>query len=409
MASRDAARGRWTAARDAFVAHVALCGACVGVASAVAPRARDALRKRIELSGATDAVRRTLEGAHAARALGASAYDGSAFHGHPWTVAVAGALGGEFGLDAATTAADAVAAAALCALACGVTRDEGRVKRVYAMYAMNPLHAMARLAGTTATATRACAYASALAATLGNDVVAGVAFALAVQLNPHYVALAPVLMWTSARAVKSRGGRAAASAGRFAGAFAGAAAASFVAMGDDFPKWWRAAVTFAVMSEDQTPNLGLHWYLFTTMFDQFRLFYVVALNAIPLALSAPLTLRFADDPLVAMALCLMVISTCAPYPTASDFVTYISLLSVIAMDDRGNPLVYVKYGAVIAGGFLYVALLSPLTWYMWIHTRVANANFYYAITLVYACTQTLLATQVARSVAQFCRAGKKRD
>ena len=68
-----------------------------------------------------------------------------------------------------------------------------------------------------------------------------------------------------------------------------------------------------------------------------------------------------------------------------------------------------KYGAVIAGGFLYVALLSPLTWYMWIHTRVANANFYYAITLVYACTQTLLSTQVARSVARFRRAGKKRD
>jgi phosphatidylinositol glycan class U len=168
-------------------------------------------------------------------------------------------------------------------------------------------------------------------------------------------------------------------------------------------------VTFAVMSEDQTPNLGLHWYLFTTMFDQFRLFYVVALNAIPLALSAPLTLGFADDPLVAMTLCLIAISTCAPYPTANDFVTYVSLLSVVAMDDRGNPLVYVKYGAVIAGGFLYVALLSPLTWYMWIHTRVANANFYYAITLVYACTQTLLSTQVARSVARFRRAGKKRD
>jgi phosphatidylinositol glycan class U len=198
-----------------------------------------------------------------------------------------------------TTAADALAAAALCALACGVTRDEGKVRRVYAMYAMNPLHAMARLARTTATATRACAYASALAATLGNDVVAGVAFALAAQLNPHYVALAPALMWTSARAVKSRGGRAVVSAGRFAGRVCGRRRGVLRRdEGTDFPKWWRAAVTFAVMSEDQTPNLGLHWYLFTTMFDQFRLFYVVALNAIPLALSAPLTLGFADDPVV---------------------------------------------------------------------------------------------------------------
>ena len=407
MPARDDARARWTTARDVFFAHVAIYGACVGAVSAFAPRARDALSKRHELSAVTDAVRKTLEGAHATRALGASAYDGSAFHGHPWTVAVVRALGGGFGLDAATTAADAVAAAALCALACGVTRDARKVKRVYALYAMNPLHAMARLARTTAVVTRTCAYASALAATLGNDVVAGVAFALATQLNPHYVALAPVLMWTSARAVKRRGGRAVVSAGRFAGAFAVAAAASFAAMRDDFPKWWRAAVTFSVMSEDQTPNLGLHWYLFATMFDQFRLFYVVALNAIPLALSAPLTIRFAEDPLVAMVLCLIVISTCAPYPTANDFVTYISLLSVIAVDDRGNPLAFVKYGAVIAGGFLYVALLSPLTWYMWIYTRVANANFYYAITLVYACTQALLSAQVARSVALFRRADKR--
>ena len=355
-------------------------------------------------------MRRTLEGAHAARALGASAYDGSAFHGHPWTVAAAGALGGGFGLDAATTAADAVAAAALCALACGVTRDEGRVR-----------------ASVRDVRDESAARDGALGADDG-DGDAGVRVRERVGGDARERrrrgrrvrvggAAEPALRRARtgadvderARGEKSRRSSGWRARGGSRGAFAGAAAASFVAMGDDFPKWWRAAVTFAVMSEDQTPNLGLHWYLFTTMFDQFRLFYVVALNAIPLALSAPLTLRFADDPLVAMALCLMAISTCAPYPTASDFVTYVSLLSVVAMDDRGNPLVYVKYGAVIAGGFLYVALLSPLTWYMWIHTRVANANFYYAITLVYACTQTLLATQVARSVARFRRAGKKRD
>merc|ERR1719163_2447447 len=136
---------------------------------------------------------------------------------------------------------------------------------------------------------------------------------------------------------------------KFASGFALLAAASVVAMGDEFSNWWRAAVTFTIMSEDQTPNLGLHWYVFTTMFDQFRLFYVVALNAIPFSLAA-------------LTLLLIAVTVCLPYPTVGDVVTYLSLLTVLAADDEGNPLVHVKHGAVMAGGFLYVSLLSPLTW-----------------------------------------------
>ena len=111
---------------------------------------------------------------------------------------------------------------------------------------------------------------------------------------------------------------------------------------------------------------------------------------------------------MALTLLLIAVTVCLPYPTVGDVVTYLSLLTVLAADDEGNPLVHVKHGAVIAGGFLYVSLLSPLTWYMWIHTRVANANFFYAITLVFACTQILLLNQVALSVVTFLRDAKKR-
>jgi len=137
------------------------------------------------------------------------------------------------------------------------------------------------------------------------------------------------------------------------------------------------------------------------------LFYVVALNAIPFSLAAPLAMRFPGHPLVAMTLLLIIVTVSLPYPTTGDVVTYLSLLAVLASDDKGNPLVHVRHGAVIAGGFLYVSLLSPLTWYMWIHTRVANANFFYAITLVFACTQILLLNQAAHSVATFLRDAKR--
>lgn len=300
-------------------------------------------------------------------------------------------------------ACECAAALALEALVRRGTRDEGRVRFVSAVYLLHPLRLLSTLARSTSAATRAATYWSAYAATGGRAAASGVALALAAQMHPHAIALAPAMI---AASMHSRvGERASVSVGRFLFGFAACAVASFIAMGDYFAKWWRAAVVFSVMSEDQTPNLGLHWYVFTTMFDQFRLFYVVALNVIPLALSTAATIRFKDRPLVAITVSLTAIAICAPYPTVADVLTYMSLLPVIASSDEGNALAYMKHGAWIAGGFMYVALLSPLTWYMWIHTRVANANFYFAITLVHAVTQIILLNQVITSVIMF---GKSR-
>lgn len=37
--------------------------------------------------------------------------------------------------------------------------------------------------------------------------------------------------------------------------------------------------------------------------------------------------------------------------------------------------------------FLFVAVLAPLFWHLWIVLGVGNANFYYALTLAYAVAQ----------------------
>jgi phosphatidylinositol glycan class U len=305
----------------------------------------------------------------------------------------------------AAACADALAMVVFVMLARTHIRNESKVFKVGAIYALNPVNALAVGAASSFGLTRACVYGCFLASMSGRALVSGNVLSLAVQLNPSLVSLAPSLIVMCAGSTLKRK--------RVVGAqlaigFLIASVASFMLMGDDFPKWLRAAVKFTIMSEDQTPNLGLHWYLFTTMFAQFRLFYTVALNAFPLAMSVPLSIRFAKRPLVAATLTLVLTTIYAPYPTVSDAVTYISLLSIIAADDDGNPLVYMKYGVLIAGGFLYVALLSPLTWYMWIHTRVANANFYYAVTLVYAFTQMLLLNEVAKSVMLFDRHRKNK-
>lgn len=382
------------------LSRVALFAAC-----ALAPAsATTALARRVELTSAIDAVRRSVEGAHLKTVEHKSPYDGSAFHGHPMVCAivarVAGGDPGSLALAFAWIAVDGIALAFLCALASKVTTRTNDVARVCAMYVVNPINAAALVARSNACVGRAFAYGGAFAASQGNAALAGCAFAMAVEMNPHVIVMFPALALMCSREDKRRWAT-------LAAAFAATHGAAFVAMGDDFSKWWSSAVMFAIRSEDQSPNLGLHWYLFTTMFDQFREFYVVAANAAPLALAVPLAYRFAHRPLTALVLSLMAATMYAPYPTLSDVVTYLSLLSVITVDEGGNPLVHMKCGVLIAGGFLYVALLSPITWYMWIHTRVANANFYYAITLVFALTQLVLMGQIVTSVAAFDRARKK--
>jgi len=378
----------------------------VALATLASSSSRKALSSRIELTSSTDALRKTLEGVHLERVQGLSPYAGNAFHGHPIVLWATRVVGGGWGADAALFAADCVAVELLMALAATTTSDAKKMRMVFWTYMLNPLHLLSALALSTSTLVRVGVFATTLAATRGAATACGAAFALAVQLNPSLVVMTPalfVIFWSRA----SSGERRWTHVVKFASGFALLAATSVVAMGGEFSNWWRAAVTFTIMSEDQTPNLGLHWYVFTTMFDQFRLFYVVALNAIPFSLAAPLAMRFPGHPLVAMTLLLIVVTVSLPYPTVGDVVTYLSLLAVLASDDKGNPLVHVKHGAVIAGGFLYVSLLSPLTWYMWIHTRVANANFFYAITLVFACTQILLLNQAAHSVATFLRDAKR--
>lgn len=385
--------------------------ACVSRAFAVVVATtvvrRDSFVARmLEFSSVTDSLRRTLEGAHLETVEKTSAYDGSAFHGHPGVLwAFKGTLradGTESWMSVAGVAAlDLVAVWFLRELARRFTRDESKVFRLCAVYALNPIGIMGIVVRSTSGVLRALLFASVVAALDGYNVACGAAFALAVQLNPHYMALllSIGMMCVSSADRGSKFGKLM----RLALGFVGACAASAAMMGDDFGKWWKAAVEFSILSEDQTPNLGLHWYLFTTMFDHFRSFYVVALNVIPLALSIGVSMRFVSRPLLSLTLSLMIATVCMPYPTLHDSVTYACLLSVIAANDKGNPLSYMKFGVLIAGGFLYAALLSPLTWYMWIHTRVANANFYYAVTLVYACTQILLINQVAGSVLAFDR------
>ena len=132
----------------------------VALVTLASASSRKALASRVELTSATDAPRKTLEGAHLERVRGLSAYAGNAFHGHPivlWTTRV---VGGGWGADAALFAADCVAVALLMALAKTMTGDEKKTRMVFWTYVLNPLHALSALASSTSTLVRVGVFAT---------------------------------------------------------------------------------------------------------------------------------------------------------------------------------------------------------------------------------------------------------
>lgn len=53
-----------------------------------------------------------------------------------------------------------------------------------------------------------------------------------------------------------------------------------------------------------------------------------------------------------------------------------------------------RYGFLISNLFLYASGLAPIFWHLWIYAGSGNANFFYAITLVYNLGQILLLTDI---------------
>eukprot|EP00898_Chlorokybus_atmophyticus_P002273 jgi/Chlat1/3046/Chrsp208S08793 len=160
---------------------------------------------------------------------------------------------------------------------------------------------------------------------------------------------------------------------------------------------------FIISVEDITPNQGLYWYFFTEMFDHFRPFFLFVFQAIGPIMLSPLAIRYRHRPLFLAYLISGLISVLQPYPSIADTAQYIALLPVISASfaDFGLGL-----GFVIANLFVYTTLLGPILHHMWVNQYVGNANFYYAVTLLFGVAQGLLLVESVMSVNRFDRALK---
>lgn len=181
---------------------------------------------------------------------------------------------------------------------------------------------------------------------------------------------------------------------------------------------------------DLTPNSGLWWYFFTEMFDAFRSFFLGVFWLHMLSYSVPFCLRLSKQAGGALGavVCMMgIIAVFQPYANGGDAGAWLSaacLLSHVFESTSSPGLSHSfrspfpthhiqpptnsnilrtvstthRYTFPALSALLYCTLLAPAFHHLWIYAGSGNANFFYAITLVWNLGLLILETDLLYAV-----------
>ncbi|KAJ5156689.1 hypothetical protein N7492_009492 [Penicillium capsulatum] len=153
----------------------------------------------------------------------------------------------------------------------------------------------------------------------------------------------------------------------------------------NFWEFMSATYGFHLLVPDLTPNVGLWWYFFIEMFDSFREFFLGVFWLHLAAYVGGFTARLRRQPLFIITSLLGIFTIFKPYPSISDASLYFALLPLYR---HLFPLMRYTFFAVSA--LLYSILLGPAFYHLWIYAGSGNANFFYAITLVWSLGLSIL-------------------
>ncbi|KAJ3367887.1 hypothetical protein HDU91_001022 [Kappamyces sp. JEL0680] len=154
---------------------------------------------------------------------------------------------------------------------------------------------------------------------------------------------------------------------------------SFLLVGD-----W-SFIRATIFVDDLRPNVGLFWYFFMEVFDQFRTFFLTVFHLNVFVFTIPICVKFRKQPLIASLVVCASISLFKAYPSIADVTLYLGLISMHFELFKYSPHLYVAIA-----GLAYASLLGPLFFNSWVYNGGGNANFFYAITLVWAVSQIVL-------------------
>ncbi|KAL4869306.1 hypothetical protein BDV12DRAFT_168285 [Aspergillus spectabilis] len=170
----------------------------------------------------------------------------------------------------------------------------------------------------------------------------------------------------------------------FLSSIAGLLGISLLIIGD-FPTLISATYGFQLLVPDLTPNIGLWWYFFIEIFDSFRDFFLGVFWLHLTAYAGSLTVRLRRQPLFVVTSLLGIFTVFKPYPSISDASLYFALLPLYR---HLFPLM--RYTFFSVSVILYASLLGPAFYHLWIYAGSGNANFFYAITLVWSLGLSLI-------------------
>ena len=151
----------------------------------------------------------------------------------------------------------------------------------------------------------------------------------------------------------------------------------------------RSTYGFILTVPDLTPNIGIFWYFFTEMFEHFRLFFICVFQIHAFIYIVPLTFRLREHPIFFMYVLLVLIAIFKSYPSYADIALYLSLLPMWR-----HVIPYMRNNFVITIMFVVCIVIGPILWHLWLFAGSANANFYFAITLVLCTAQVFLITDL---------------
>ncbi|KAI2622474.1 PIG-U-domain-containing protein [Hypoxylon sp. NC1633] len=159
--------------------------------------------------------------------------------------------------------------------------------------------------------------------------------------------------------------------------------------------WEFLASTYGIQLTltDLTPNVGLWWYFFVEMFDSFRAFFLAVFWLHLSCYVGGLSIRIRPQPLAVLTILLGIFAIFKPYPSIADTNLFLAMLPLFRYV---FPLM--RYTFVAASTVLYSTFLGPAFYYLWIYAGSGNANFFYAITLVWSLGQSLLVSDLTFAI-----------
>ncbi|KIW71802.1 hypothetical protein PV04_00035 [Phialophora macrospora] len=341
------------------------------------------LTTRVEISTPISSFKRLQEGLFLYQ-HGLSPYDGGVFHQAPLLLVIFEIVPPSF----VFVGLDLLNAVSLHSIAENLQIPSPRFQKldgplIAAAYLFNPFTILSCLGRSTSLFTNAAIIQAVLYASSGDGIRAMFGLAIGTYLSMYPALLLPPTLLMIHKEQSSSTSFTASIISYIGGL--GALLATVPVLTSSFRDFLASCYGAQITVPDLTPNVGLWWYFFIEIFDSFRDFFIGVFWLHLVGYVGGMTLRLQNQPLFVITSLLGLFAIFKPYPSIADVSLYLGFLPMYQ-----HVLPLTRYTFIAASVLLYSTLLGPAFHHLWIYAGSGNANFFYAITLVWSLGLTIL-------------------